>query len=81
MSERIRHLAEKEGIELPPAPDGCIRCRLCIRVCKEIIGKEALHMEKQGGRQLVIPDPERCIGCGLCAKTCPAGSIRVATDG
>ena len=81
MSERIRHLAEKEGIELPPAPDGCIRCRLCIRVCKEIIGKEALHMEKHGGRQLVIPDPERCIGCGTCANICPTQAIVVQEDG
>ena len=81
MSERIRHLAEKEGIELPPAPDGCIRCRLCIRVCKEIIGKEALSMEKQGGRQMVIPAPDRCIGCGTCANICPTQAITVAEDG
>ncbi len=81
MSERIRHLAEKEGIELPPAPDGCIRCRLCIRVCKEIIGKEALSMDKQGDRQLVIPAPDRCIGCGTCANICPTQAITVAEDG
>jgi len=81
MSERIRHLAEKEGVELPPAPDGCIRCRLCIRVCKEIIGKEALRMDKQSGRQLVIPDPDRCIGCGTCANICPTQAIRVQEDG
>lgn len=81
MSERIRHLAEKEGIELPPAPDGCIRCRLCIRVCKEIIGKEALRMEKRDGRQLVVPDPERCIGCGTCANICPTQAIVVKEDG
>lgn len=81
MSERIRHLAEKEGIDLPPAPDGCIRCRLCIRVCKEIIGKEALSMDKQGSRQLVVPAPDRCIGCGTCANICPTQAITVAEDG
>jgi bidirectional [NiFe] hydrogenase diaphorase subunit len=80
MSERIRHLAEKEGIALPPAPDGCIRCRLCIRVCKEIIGKEALRMDKDGGRQLVVPDPERCIGCGTCANICPTQAISVREE-
>ncbi len=80
-SERIRHIADKEGIELPPAPDDCIRCRLCIRVCKEIIGKEALRMEKQDGRQMVVPDPERCIGCGTCANICPTHAITVAEDG
>ncbi len=81
MSERIRHLAEKEGIELPPAPDGCIRCRLCIRVCKEVIGQEALRMEKIDGRQLVLPDPDRCIGCGTCANICPTQAITVVEDG
>lgn len=81
MSDRLRHLAEKEGIELPPAPDGCIRCRLCIRVCKEIIGKEALSMQKIDGRQMVIPAPDRCIGCGTCANICPTQAITVAEDG
>lgn len=81
MSERIRHLAAQEGIELPPAPDGCIRCRLCIRVCKEIVGQEALRMETIDGRQLVIPDPDRCIGCGTCANICPTQAITVREDG
>jgi bidirectional [NiFe] hydrogenase diaphorase subunit len=77
MSERVRHLAGKEGITLPPAPDGCIRCRLCVRVCKEIIGQEALHMEKIDGRLMVLPDPSRCIGCGTCANICPTQAISV----
>lgn len=81
MSERIRHLAAQEGIELPPAPDGCIRCRLCIRVCKEIVGQEALRMEVEDDRQLVIPDPDRCIGCGTCANICPTQAITVREDG
>ncbi len=81
MSDRIRHLAELEGVVLPPAPDGCIRCRLCIRVCKEIIGAEALRMEKPGGRQLVTVDPDRCIGCGTCANICPTQAITVVDNG
>jgi bidirectional [NiFe] hydrogenase diaphorase subunit len=81
MSDRLRCLAKKEGIALPPAPDGCIRCRLCIRVCKEIIGKEALRMEKLDERQLVVPDPDRCIGCGTCANICPTQAITVTEHG
>jgi len=81
MSERLRHLAEKEGIALPPAPDGCIRCRLCIRVCKEVIGKDALRMEKCEGQQRVIPNPDRCIGCGTCANICPTQAITVVEEG
>ena len=76
-SQHLRQMAAREGIDLPTAPDGCIRCRLCIRVCKEIVGQEALRMEKQDGRSLVVPVPGRCIGCGTCANLCPTHAIRI----
>jgi predicted molibdopterin-dependent oxidoreductase YjgC len=41
-SRKIRDLAKKHGIDLGPPPDGCIRCRLCVRVCREIVGPGAL---------------------------------------
>ncbi len=49
-SEKIRQLAEAFDIDLGPRPDGCIRCRLCIRVCKEIVGPGALKMVPREGR-------------------------------
>lgn len=76
-SKRLRQMATREGISLPAAPDGCIRCRLCIRVCKEIVGQEALRMEKHDGRSLVMPIPGRCIGCGTCANLCPTQAIQI----
>jgi bidirectional [NiFe] hydrogenase diaphorase subunit len=76
-SRRIRDLADRYGVELPPQPDGCIRCRLCIRVCKEIVGAEALKMEKRDGRQLVVPIEGHCVGCGTCANLCPTEAIRI----
>ena len=39
--QAIRDIAEDFDIDLGPPPDGCIRCRLCIRVCKEIVGAGA----------------------------------------
>ncbi len=80
-ARRLHDLAEREGITLPPAPDGCIRCRLCVRVCKEIIGQQALRMEKAGGRMQVIPDSDKCIGCGTCANLCPTHMIKVIDAG
>ena len=81
LAGRLYDLAEKEGIALPPAPDGCIRCRLCIRVCKEIVGQEALRMEKVSGRPTVMPNPGRCIGCGTCVNLCPTQHIRISDAG
>lgn len=81
MSQRIRETAALEGIALPAMPDGCIRCRLCIRVCKEIVGQSALAMEKVDGRDQVMPVPGRCIGCGTCANLCPTQAIRITDQG
>jgi predicted molibdopterin-dependent oxidoreductase YjgC len=80
-SRRLHDLAEQENIPLPPAPDGCIRCRLCVRVCKEIVGQDALRMEKHGGRMQVVPVAGKCIGCGTCANLCPTHVIHVEDSG
>ncbi|MFH1982647.1 MAG: 2Fe-2S iron-sulfur cluster-binding protein [Pseudomonadota bacterium] len=81
-ADGIRQLAEDHGVPIGPRPDGCIRCRLCIRVCKEIVGPAALKMEKRIEGQYVVPVEGRCIGCGTCANLCPTGAIRVAdSDG
>lgn len=76
-SLRLRRMATDYGVDLGPPPDGCLRCRLCIRVCKEIVGSGALKMVKTGGVSFVVPEPDRCIGCGTCANICPTGAIRV----
>jgi bidirectional [NiFe] hydrogenase diaphorase subunit len=76
-SRKIRDLAKKHGIDLGPPPDGCIRCRLCIRVCREIVGPGALKMEKREGIKFVVPIPDACIGCGTCANLCPTQVIKV----
>lgn len=76
-AKSILDLAAAFGIDPGPPPDGCIRCRLCIRVCKEIVGPEALKMEKIDGMNYVVPIEGRCIGCGTCANICPTDVIRV----
>lgn len=76
-SLKIRDLAKRHGIDLGPPPDGCIRCRLCIRVCKEIVGAKALKMEKRENTAFVVPVPDACIGCGTCANICPTNVIKI----
>ena len=73
----ILDLARRYGVELPDQADGCIRCRLCLRVCRDVVGQEALAMERRGEQNYVVPVTGRCIGCGTCANICPTGAIRI----
>ena len=79
-SERLIRLAGDFGIRIDPAPDGCIRCLLCERVCKEVVGAGALKLEKRDGLRLIAPVEGRCIGCGTCANICPTQVIHIKDD-
>jgi bidirectional [NiFe] hydrogenase diaphorase subunit len=76
-AKSIIALAKTYGLDPGPPPDGCVRCRLCIRVCKEIVGPGALRMEKRGGMNYVVPIEGLCIGCGTCANICPTKVIAI----
>jgi len=80
-STAIRELARSFRIDLGPIPDGCIRCRLCIRVCKEVVGANALKMVKREDRNYVVPAKGACIGCGTCVNLCPTHAIRLEEKG
>ena len=71
----IRRLAAEYGVDPGPPPDGCIRCRLCLHVCRDIVGAGALRMEKREGWNFVVPTADLCIGCGTCVNVCPTGVI------
>ena len=81
-SKVIRSMAAEYGIDLGPAPDECIRCRLCTRLCKEIVAAGALVMKKVGGVDMIMPaEGNRCIGCGTCVNICPTGAIKLKDEG
>lgn len=81
-SQKIRDLAREFGIALPPAPDECIRCRLCVRVCREVVGASALTVEKRDGASYVVPHPENpCLGGATCVNICPTGAIKMEDSG
>lgn len=79
-AERIRALAREWGVSVAPPSDGCIRCRLCIRVCSEIVKVKALKMVTDETGTRVVPEPGRCIGCGTCANLCPTRLIKVRDE-
>jgi bidirectional [NiFe] hydrogenase diaphorase subunit len=76
-SSRIRNLANQFDVPITPPSNGCIRCRLCIRVCNEIVKAHALKMVKTENGSRVVPNPGCCIGCGTCANLCPTDIIKV----
>ena len=76
-SRTILELARAYDIDPGPPADNCVRCRLCIRVCDEIVGPGALKMAKRDGKSYVVPIEGLCIGCATCANICPTDVIQV----
>ncbi|MCP3873641.1 MAG: 4Fe-4S dicluster domain-containing protein [Desulfobacteraceae bacterium] len=80
-SSTIRNLAKQFDVSVTSPPNGCIRCRLCIRVCNEVIKAKALKMVKTENGNMVVPQAGRCIGCGTCANLCPTNIIKMVDEG
>jgi NADH dehydrogenase/NADH:ubiquinone oxidoreductase subunit G len=78
----VREMAQRMGIEksrFPQAQHDCILCGLCVRVCDERIGANAISFVNRGVDEDVSApfdiSSESCIGCGACVSVCPTGAI------
>jgi bidirectional [NiFe] hydrogenase diaphorase subunit len=87
-SAKLKQYAAKYGVESTSfkiREGACILCGLCERVCREIIGADAIDFAGRGaGRLLTTPYDEensKCIGCGACAYVCPTDCIEVVDKG
>jgi len=89
-SKGLQKTAEQMGIKntrfsaLEPQRD-CILCGLCERVCREIVGVNAISFVSRGGNKLLSPPfmeaSEECIACGACVYVCPSKCIElIQTD-
>ncbi|MFH1231517.1 MAG: 2Fe-2S iron-sulfur cluster-binding protein [Planctomycetota bacterium] len=62
----------------------CILCGLCVRVCSEILGVNAIGFASRGtSKKIEVPfreTPEDCLGCGACTYVCPTGAIQMETE-
>ena len=60
-------------------------CGLCVRVCAEKIGIEAISFVGRGYETRIDTpfsiNSDVCIGCGACAQICPIGTIKVKDEG
>ena len=59
----------------------CILCSRCIRICREVVGADALGLVNRGFNTYVAPSlgnalqDTPCESCGLCISTCPTGAM------
>ncbi|MEJ2067041.1 MAG: 2Fe-2S iron-sulfur cluster-binding protein [Deltaproteobacteria bacterium] len=88
-SEHIAQMAKALGIEESRFPvieeaDECILCGLCERVCREVVGANAITFVSRGDRREIAPpfwDPIACIACGACVYVCPTDCIKMEEHG
>lgn len=84
-SEIILTIAREAGVGGSRFPvikeaDDCILCGLCERVCREVVGANAISFINRGDRREVTPpfgDPMACIACGACVYVCPTDCIKM----
>jgi len=61
--------------------DDCILCGLCERVCREVVGVNAITFLERGSERKVGPpleiNPKACIACGACVYVCPTNCIKM----
>ncbi len=59
----------------------CILCSRCVRICREVVGANALGLVNRGFNTYVAPamgnklQDTECESCGLCISTCPTAAI------
>jgi formate dehydrogenase major subunit len=59
----------------------CILCSRCVRMCREVVGANALGLVERGFKTFVAPSmgdslqEAGCVSCGMCIETCPTGAI------
>ena len=83
----IKKMARQTGSEEPGfkvrGEHYCILCGLCVRVCDEIVGAQAIGLANRGFEREVTPpfhvETDACIGCGSCTYICPTGCIEMIT--
>lgn len=88
-SREIKDLAARHGITSTRFPitdpqEDCLKCGLCVAVCQEVVGVQALTFGSRGVKKRLetpyrVPN-NMCIGCGCCVSVCPTGALQARLD-
>jgi heterodisulfide reductase subunit A len=83
-SKEIQNTARELGVtetRIAKKNDDCFLCGLCVRVCKERMGINAISFSGRGPRRKVGPPFETqsdiCQTCGACVSICPTERIKL----
>lgn len=88
-SDRVREIAARLGVDktrFTSQDQGCILCGLCVRVCRERMGRSVLGFAQRGDRRKVTPpfdaSSAACMACGACYEVCPTAAdlLKKTTD-
>jgi bidirectional [NiFe] hydrogenase diaphorase subunit len=88
-SPEIKKLAREFGVAstrftVEEPEEECLRCGLCIRVCEEIVGANAISYGSRGvtkhvGTPYMVPN-DACVSCGSCVAVCPTLAAQTRLD-
>ena len=59
-------------------PNRCILCEKCVKVCREVVGREAIEIVDRGDNTIIDTlsrQPLDCDFCGNCIGACPTGTL------
>jgi NADH dehydrogenase/NADH:ubiquinone oxidoreductase subunit G len=88
-SKVIQDIATRLGVQdvtsTSKSTEKCIACTLCVRICEEVVGVNAISIVKTESGRRVAANPKNdtltCIGCGSCVYACPTGNIEMEDVG
>lgn len=88
-SQEIKDLAARHGVTstrfaIHDPNEECLKCGLCVAVCNEVVGVQALTFGSRGVKKRLetpyrVPN-NMCIGCGCCVSVCPTGALQARLD-
>ncbi len=88
-AREIQELAAEYGVErsrfeVEDPEEQCVLCGLCVRVCQEIVGVQAISFGSRGVHKHIatpymVPN-KACIACGSCVTVCPTGAMQARLD-